>query len=127
MANKFKKENSVVRMGKMIFLSLFVAIFVAAILLLITAMLLNKLNLSEKQVRFMVYVIYICSSFASGVSVGKWKRERKFLWGAMAGAVWMLLIFVVSLISNGTIIEVKELFPAAVCMVGGGMLGGMLA
>ena len=127
MANKLKKENSVVRMGKMIFLSMFVAILVAAILLLITAAFLDKLNLSEKQVRLMVYVIYICSALASGVSVGKWKREKKFLWGAIAGGVWMLLILVVSLISNGTSIEVKELFPAAVCMVGSGMLGGMLA
>ena len=127
MANKLKKGNSAVGMGKMFLVAMIVAILVAAILLVITAVLLDKLHLSEQQVRTMIYVVYICSSLAAGLVAGKWQRERKFMWGAVTGVVWLVLIFVASLVSNGSIMEVKELFPAAVCMVGGGMLGGMFA
>ncbi len=127
MANKLRKGSSAVGMGKMFLFSMLVAILVTAILLVITAALLDKWNLSEKQVRLMIYTIYICSALAAGFVAGKWQREKKFMWGALAGGIWMILIMVVSLISNGTILEAKEMFPAVVCMVGGGMLGGMLA
>lgn len=127
MADKLKKGNWNVGKGKMFLCSIFVAIVSSAIMIMIAAVLLDKMNLSEKGMRLSIYVIYIFSSLAAGFITGKWKREKKFMWGALTGMIWMVIILVASIISNGTILEMKELFPAVVCMVGGGMLGGMLA
>ena len=127
MTNKLKKGNWNAGTVKMFLWSMLTAIVSAAILIVIAAVLLDKMNLSEKGMRLSVYIIYICSALAAGLIAGKWKREKKFMWGALTGIVWLVVIFVTSLISNGAILEVKELFPAVVCMVGGGMLGGMLA
>ena len=125
-----RKENhsqNIFRTGKMLLFTTLSAILVTAVLLLITALLLDKMGLAEKQVQLLIYGVYIVSGLAAGFLAGKWQRSRKFLWGALAGLVWMAVVLVVSLCMNGTAVEVKELFPAFACMVGGGMLGGMLA
>ena len=85
------------------------------------------MGLAEKQVRLLIYGVYIVSGLTAGFLAGKWQRTRKFLWGALAGLVWMAVVLIVSLCMNGTAVEVKELCPEFACMVGGGMLGGMLA
>ena len=125
-----RKENhsqNIFRTGKMLLFTTLSAILVTAVLLLITALLLDKMGLAEKQVRLLIYGVYIVSGLTAGFLAGKWQRSRKFLWGALAGLVWMAVVLIVSLCMNGTAVEVKELFPAFARMVGGGMLGGMLA
>ena len=127
MADKLKKGNVKVRMGKMFLASTFAALLAAFVLIMIVAVIMDKLNLDEADIRLMVYMVYILSALAAGFVAGKWKREKKFIWGAFAGGVWMILILAVSLITNGAILEVKDLFLAVACLIAGGMLGGMLA
>ena len=127
MTNKIKKRNGGAEIFKMFLFSVLVAALVSAILLIVIAVLLDQMGFTEKQVRLLVYVVYILSALAAGFVAGKCQHEKKFLWGALTGAVWLVLILITSLVVNGTGIEGKELFPAVVCMIGGGMLGGMLA
>lgn len=127
MAKKLKKKNTAIEMGKMFLVSIFVAMLVCSILLVLAAVLLDKMGLSEKQVQLLVYVVYIVSAMAAGWLSGIWQREKKFVWGAITGTVWLILILILSIVINREGIEVKELFPAAVCTIGGGMIGGMLS
>lgn len=127
MATKSSKNNNAKGIVKMLIFSVLAALTVTAVLLLITAVLLDKMGLSASQSQIMVYAVYIISALVAGLIAGKWKREKKFMWGALAGIVWLLVVFAVSVARNGLGIDVKELFPAVVCMLGGGMLGGMLA
>lgn len=113
--------------GKMLLFTTLAATVAAAVLLLLAAFLLEKLGLNESQARIMVYGIYIITGLVAGFLAGKWQRERKFMWGSLAGLVWFLTVLIVSLALNGASMEVKELFPAIVSMAGGGMIGGMLA
>ncbi len=121
------RNNQLVNKLKMLLFTTLIAVVVSAVLLVISALLLDKLGLNAGQARILIYAVYIASALAAGLIAGKWQREKKFMWGALAGTVWLVTVLVVSLCTNGTAIDAGELFPAVACMVGGGMLGGMLA
>ena len=112
---------------KMFLFTTLAAALTAAVLLLLSAILLEKLGLTSDQAQLLIFAVYILSGLAAGLIAGKCQRERKFMWGALAGIVWLAVVFIISLFMNGAAIDAKELFPAFACMVGGGMLGGMLA
>ena len=124
---KVKHNNNIISKCKMFVFTTLAAALIAVLLLLLSAVLLEKLGLNSEQARLMIYAVYIISGLAAGLLAGKWKRERKFVWGALAGLVWLLVVLIISLCMNQASMDVKELFPAIFCMVGGGMLGGMLA
>lgn len=124
---KVKHSNNIISKCKMFVFTTLAAALIAVLLLLVSAVLLEKLGLNSEQARLMIYAVYIISGLAAGSLAGKWKRERKFVWGALAGLVWLLVVLIISLCMNQASIDVKELFLAIFCMVGGGMLGGMLA
>ena len=52
---------------------------------------LEKLGLSEGQVQIIIYIIYLLSALAAGLMAGKLQREKKFMWGALAGTVWFVV------------------------------------
>ena len=112
---------------KLFFITTLSAIIIAAVLLVLAAFLLEKLGLTESQVRYIIYAIYLVTAMTAGMIAGKWQREKKFMWGALAGLVWFVIVFIASLCFGGAPLDTSQLFPAAVCMIGGGMLGGMLA
>lgn len=127
MVTKLKKSNAGMNILKMFVFSIAAAVIVSAILLIIAAVLLDKLGLTESQANLLIYAVYIFSALFAGLIAGKWQREKKFMWGALAGFVWLVVVLAVSVARNGFGIDMTELFPAIVCMLGGGMLGGMLA
>lgn len=120
-------SRGVMAKGKLFLFTSLTALVTTVVLLLITAVLLDKLSLSEHTVRLLIYIVYIISGFSAGYVAGKWKKEKKFLWGLLAGLVWLVIVLIISICMNGTNMNPGELFPAIVCMIGGGMLGGMLA
>ena len=124
---KRSHNNQLVNNLKLFLITTLTAIIITAVLLVLSAFLLEKLGLSEGQVQILIYIIYLLSALAAGMIAGKWQREKKFMWGALAGAVWFAAVLVVSMCMNRMAIDTGGLFPAVVCMVGGGMLGGMLA
>lgn len=121
------RNNQFVNNLKLFLITTLTAIIIAAALLVLSAFLLEKLGLSERQVQILVYIIYLLSALAAGLIAGKMQREKKFMWGALAGVVWFVVVLIASMILNHMVIDTSALFPAVVCMVGGGMLGGMLA
>lgn len=120
-------NNQLVNSVKLFLTTTLTAIIIAAALLVLSAFLLEKMGLSEGQVQILVYIIYLLSAMGAGLIAGKLKREKKFMWGALSGVVWFVVVFIASMILNRMSIDASALFPAVVCMVGGGMLGGMLA
>lgn len=97
-------------------------------LLLLLALLLYKLSLSEKMVSASIIGIYIAASFFSGFVTGKKLESRKFLWGLFAGALYFLVLVLVSLIVNHSLKDVAaNFFSVLVLCMAGGMLGGMVS
>ena len=64
---------------------LFIMFIISALLLLLLALLLYRLELSEAVVKVAVIVIYIITGLTGGILMGKKIRDKKFLWGFVAG------------------------------------------
>lgn len=108
--------------------SLIVSYVVTGILLLLFAFAMYKLRLTEKTVNLAITFVYIFASATGGLVIGKSMKEKKFIWGFLIGALYALIIFLVSLIytKGGQIIAIDGISTLLLC-VAGGTLGGMIS
>ena len=119
-------------MKKYLWKSLLFMYAVTAIFLVILAFLLYKLNLNEAMVRIGIIVTYIASCFVGGYFMGCKMKQKKFLWGLLSGALYVMLLFVLSFavkkgIGMETMTEpIRILTTILLCAVSG-MAGGMLS
>ena len=70
--------------------SLLCGYIVTGFLLLILALMLYKLGLSEQNVNAGIVLIYVISTFSAGFVLGKLAGKRKFLWGLFAGITYFV-------------------------------------
>ena len=92
---------------------------------LILALLLYKTGLSENNLHIAVIVVYALSCLISGIYCGKKLRERRFMWGLLAGVLYYAVLLAISTGLGGSF-SVSFISSALVCL-GSGMLGGMLS
>ncbi len=98
------------------------------LMLLLLAFLLLKQGLTEKAVAIAMIVIYVAASFLAGFLVGKILRVRRFLWGVLSGTVYFLVLFVLSLIINGSAaVFADSVFTTFILCAAGGGLGGIFS
>lgn len=118
------KTNYLIR----VLCSLLVSYFVTGMLLLLFAYAMYKLGLGEKTVNYAITFVYIFASAVGGLVIGKSMKEKKFLWGFLVGALYVAIIFVVSLAMTGSghMIAVDGVSTTLLC-VAGGTLGGMIS
>lgn len=99
-----------------------------AVLLLLMAVGLYFVGMSEKMVHLLIIAVYVLSTFMAGFMLGKKIQSRKFLWGLLVGAAYFLVLVVVSLVANGTTQGLSDAFATTMILcTAGGMLGGMLS
>lgn len=107
---------------------LLIAYLVTGLLLLLLAFLAYKANLSEQGSRIGILVIYVLSSFVAGFITGKKSKKRKFLFGAMMGICYFVVLLLLSLgIHDKVAPGAFAKWRAGLLCMGGGMLGGMLS
>lgn len=117
-------EQAAVRMLK----ALLCAYVVTGIMLLILTVLLYKAGLSEENVNAGIILTYVISTFAGGFVIGKLARVKKFLWGLLTGALYFVLLLLISLGVYHTLqAEIVNLLTTFLLCAGGGMLGGMVS
>ncbi|MBQ7839290.1 MAG: TIGR04086 family membrane protein [Lachnospiraceae bacterium] len=96
--------------------------------LLLLALLLYRLQLSESIVNIGILVIYILASFLSGLLSGKCMQEKRFLWGLLAGTLYFCILAVLTLIVNHSFTDLgNQFFTTLMICAGSGMLGGMVS
>ena len=88
------KGNLFTTMGKV----LLVMYILTGILLFILAAVLYKMELSEAAVNISIIISYIVVGFVGGFIIGKNKKSRKYLWGAVMGLLYFAVLLIVSLI-----------------------------
>ncbi|WP_310602423.1 TIGR04086 family membrane protein [Anaerosporobacter sp.] len=108
--------------------ALIFAYIVTAIILLLLSFILYKAQIPSGVVSVGVILAYILSTFVGGFFIGKKVEARKFLWGIAVGAIYFLIVIIISIIMNkaafgsaGSIVTVLGM-----CLLGG-MLGGMIS
>lgn len=98
------------------------------LVLLFTALLMYKADLSIDTAGYVLMLAYIGAPFLGALYLGKKVVEKRYLWGLFVGGCYFLLFLVLSLAMGG----VEQLHWAAqvrvllMALVGGG-LGGMLS
>lgn len=101
---------------------------ITGVLLLALAALLYKLELDEKAVSAGVIAIYVVSTLAGGLLLGRAVGTRRFLWGLLLGVFYFLFLLLISLLVYRTPEgNAASILTAFVLCAGGGMLGGMLS
>lgn len=108
--------------------SLLASYIITGILLLVLTFFVYKFALGEQTVVGCIVGIYVISTFTGGYIIGKLTEVKKYIWGLIIGAVYVLLLF---LISYGVYREFNtnglSVITTTLLCVGGGTLGGMLS
>lgn len=96
--------------------------------LLLLALLLYRFQLSEQVVNIGIIVIYVIASFICGFLSGKCMRDRRFLWGLLAGGLYFAILALITLAVNHGFRDMNTHFFTTLMICGGsGMLGGMVS
>ena len=108
--------------------SLLFSYILTAVLLLVLALLLYKVGLSEKVVSIAIIAVYVAATFFAGFITGKKMQSRKFLWGLLIGGAYFCVLLVVSVLANQSGGELGDsVVTTFVLCAAGGMLGGMIS
>lgn len=108
--------------------SILASYIVTAVLLLILALLLYKLELGEKVVSAGIVSIYILSTLIGGLIIGKIAQTRRFIWGISLGIIYFLLLLLITLgVYREIATDTGNLITTFILCIGGGMIGGMLS
>lgn len=102
--------------------------FIASVvLLLLVALIMYKAGLSQSTARILVLAVYVISTFLGGMVMGKAQKSKRLVWGFVAGALYFVVLILVSLVVNSGFTAENNVILAAACSVLGGCLGGMMS
>ena len=132
LGNRIKARNE--KRSPMVTMGVTIAIMyaISGVMLLLLAFLLYNVELSEESVRIGVIVIYIASGGTGGFLIGRWMQDKKYLWGLMAGGLYYMLLFVLSIAVKQGMGEslafdaIRMLTTLVLCAVSS-MAGGMIS
>ena len=117
-------QDAAVRLIK----SLLAAYIVTGLLLLLLALLLYKLQLSESVVNIGIIAIYVAACFLGGFLEGKMMKTRKFLWGGAFGLLYFAVLTIISLaVGQGFSGSSSHFVTTLILCMAGGTLGGMVS
>lgn len=117
-------RNLFTMMGKV----LLMMYILTGILLVILAAVLYKMELSEAAVNISIIISYIAVGFVGGFVIGKMKKSRKYLWGALIGLLYFAVLLVVSLIlKKGLDSGMQHILTTLILCTASGAVGGMIS
>lgn len=107
---------------------LLISYIITAFLLLLFSFLMLKMDLPSIVISGGINFAYIVSAFIGGFFVGKRLEQRKFLWGLAMGALYFVVLLMVSLLMNRVSpLPFGGLFTVFIICGLSGMLGGMIS
>ncbi len=118
-----KKKKGVVCIA-----ALFGAYFMTAVMLLILALLLYRMDLDESKIAAGILIVYIVSGFVGGFIAGKGIGSKKYLWGMLVGLFYFAVLTAISAASGNILLqEGMHVLTTVILCAGSGMMGGMLS
>ena len=115
------------KIAVLILKELLVQIILSTVLVVILAFIVFELSLGDGIIRIMILAIYGICSLVGGLILGKNIQKRKFLWGLVAGAIYIGLIVGISfIIRDETGGGAIGLGTGVAVALGFGTFGGML-
>ena len=132
LGNRMKPRNEKKRPAIVLTTALLLMYLISGILLVLLAMLLLNMEMSEASVKIGVIVTYIISGFIGGFFIGKQMQDKKYLWGMAGGAIYFVLLVLLSILIKQGMGETIQAEPARIlttmllCAVSA-MAGGMFS
>ena len=132
MMTKMKPRNEKKSPAIAISLTIAVMYVVSAVFLLLLAFLLYQMELTEEVVKIGIIVIYIISGFSGGFLIGKQMKDKRYLWGLLAGVIYYALILMFSLLLKQGMTEEMVIDPIRIVTTlflcaASGMAGGLVS
>ena len=104
------------------------AYVITGIVLLLLAFSMYRFNPTGELLRIGIVFAYLFSSFIGGLLTGRKVKEKRFLWGILAGFIYFMVVFLVSLLLGREVFgELGTMLTVFIMCVLGGMLGGMIS
>lgn len=126
--NKMKARDAKSSPATAVFASVFAMFVISGLLLLLLALLLYKMDLSETVVKIGVVIIYVIAGVVGGFIMGKVMKEQKYLWGLAAGAIYFIALLLVSVVVKGGFeIDMTKVITTMILCGASGMAGGMIS
>lgn len=108
--------------------SLFLSYIISFLLILLVALILLRLEPSEKAIQGLVIAVYIMSTFVGGFFIGKKMEKKQYLWGMLLGIAYFVIIFLISVTLHKDITGAAgSLITVLIMCTLGGTLGGMIS
>ena len=124
MERKIRKDSMVMWMLK----SLLAAYCITGILLLLLTLAVYKFELGEQIVSAVIIGIYVAANLIGGILIGRYAKQRRFLWGLGLGITYFALLLLITLgvyrTVNGNTANIMTTF---LLCAGSGMFGGMIS
>lgn len=107
---------------------LIITYIITGFLLLLLSFLMLKMDLSNAVLSGGIVFTYILSSFIGGLLLGKKAEQKRFLWGLGMGAVYFVILLLISVLGNTMAgIDTNSIFSSMLICLFSGMLGGMIS
>ena len=108
--------------------ALVVSVLVTAVGIALLSALAYFFRLDDGKINAGIVVVHILSCFAGGFLAGKKIREKKYLWGLLAGALYFVILLIISVAMAGEDgVSVTRYLTTILICLGSGMLGGMIS
>lgn len=101
---------------------------ITLIAVLILSLIMLKTKASVNTLQFAIIAIYVITNFLGGFIIGKTVGQQKFVWGLIVGALYFVVLSIVSFIMHRAFYQdVGYAMTVMGICLGSGMLGGMLS
>lgn len=106
---------------------LFASVF-TLVVLLFTALLMYRADISMDTTGYLLMLAYIGAPFLGALYLGKKVGEKRYLWGLLVGACYFVLFFAISLLVGGVEhVDWMAQLRVFLMALAGGLIGGMLS
>ena len=123
---EFQSEKNVIGIIKGIALTTLTAFLITVVMMAVLALLICYTPIPEEAVTPCVYILNYLSVFLAGLFAAASSGKKGFVTGALAGAGYMLLVYLLGFILFGGIsFTVETLKSVGFCMLAG-MVGGIV-
>lgn len=113
-----------VRVSKVLILEAVISL----VLLCVFALVLQKLQPAESTIAMGIKLLYVIVNLIGGLLIGKIMLQKKFLWGALTGVIYFVIISLLSFVVHGGFyVDLENALTICLLCVAGGMTGGMLS
>ena len=109
-------------------IALLVGFSITSLGVVVLALSLLGLSVSEEMVDGGILIIYILSCFMAGRIIGRKRKTKRFLWGMFIGMVYYTVLYLISFwITNTPDTAMSDVLTTLMICSGSATLGGMLS